>query len=205
MWVPDKYVKNVTRAFYSIQNLLTRYFIGIVVESTCVLILITIGMSLVGIGFKHALVMGLIVGVLNVIPYVGPWLGYFITVTMGIALNLDQNFQTVIFPLVFRMSLVVAVTQAIDNYICQPVIFSNSVKAHPVEIFIVILIAGFAAGIPGMIFGIPAYIVLRVFAREFFYNLKPVQKLTSGLPDGEEIMSKIKEEEEKRESDNIKK
>ena len=159
MWVPDKYVKNVTRAFYSIQNLLTRYFIGIVVESTCVLILITIGMSLVGIGFKHALVMGLIVGVLNVIPYVGPWLGYFITVTMGIALNLDQNFQTVIFPLVFRMSLVVAVTQAIDNYICQPVIFSNSVKAHPVEIFIVILIAGFAAGIPGMIFGIPAYIV----------------------------------------------
>ncbi|HOU96289.1 MAG TPA: AI-2E family transporter [Bacteroidales bacterium] len=204
MWVPDKYVDNVTRAFYSIQNLLTRYFIGIVIESTCVLIMITIGMSLVGISFTHALVMGLIIGVLNVIPYVGPWLGYFITVTMGIALNLDQNFQTVIIPLVFRMSLVVAATQAIDNNIFQPIIFSNSVKAHPVEIFIVILIAGFAGGIPGMIFGIPAYIVLRVFAREFFYYLKPLQKLTSRLPDSEEIMSKIKKEEKKK-SDNLKK
>ncbi len=178
MWVPDKYVDNITRAFYSIQNLLTRYFIGIVIESTFVLIMITIGMTLVGISFTQALVMGLIVGVLNVIPYVGPWLGYFITVTMGMALNLDQNFQMVIIPLIFRMSLVVAITQAIDNNICQPLIFSNSIKAHPVEIFIVILIAGFAAGIPGMIFGIPAYIVLRVFAREFFYHLKPVQKLT---------------------------
>jgi len=60
-------------------------------------------------------------------------------------------------------------------------IFSNSVRAHPLEIFIVVLAAGFAAGIPGMILGIPAYTVMRVFAREFFYSFKPVQKITSGL------------------------
>ncbi len=63
----------------------------------------------------------------------------------------------------------------------QPIIFSNSVKAHPLEIFIVVLAAGFAAGIPGMILGIPAYTVLRVFAREFFYGFKAVQKITSSL------------------------
>jgi len=76
---------------------------------------------------------------------------------------------------------VVIITNLIDNIVSQPVIFSNSVKAHPLEIFIVILASGFVAGIPGMILGIPAYTVLRVFAREFFYNFKAVQKITSNL------------------------
>jgi predicted PurR-regulated permease PerM len=79
------------------------------------------------------------------------------------------------------MIIVEIITHLIDNVVFQPVIFSNSVKAHPLEIFVVVLTAGFAAGIPGMIFGIPAYTVLRVFAREFFYNFKAVQRITSGL------------------------
>ncbi|HOK25560.1 MAG TPA: AI-2E family transporter [Bacteroidales bacterium] len=203
MWVPDKYVDNVTRALYSIKALLTRYFVGIVIQSTCIMIMMTTGMTVVGIDFHQALVMGLIAGILNVIPYVGPWLGFFITVTMGIASHLGYDFQSVIVPLVWKMALVVAITQATDNVVFQPVIFSSSVRAHPLEIFVVVLAAGFAAGIPGMILGIPAYTVLRVFAREFFYNLKAVQKITSSLPDTEEIMEKIKEEEEKEHGKNL--
>ena len=80
----------------------------------------------------------------------------------------------------------------IDNVVFQPVIFSSSVKAHPLEIFIVVLASGFAAGIPGMILGIPTYTVVRVFAREFFYNFKAVQKITSGLsPENMNSKSKI--------------
>ncbi len=181
MWVPDKYVDNVTRALYSIKRLLTRYFIGIVIQSTCIMILITIGMTIAGIDFQQALVMGLILGILNVIPYVGPWLGLFIAIIMGVASHMNQDFSTVVVPLVTYMILVEAITHLIDNIVFQPVIFSNSVKAHPLEIFVVVLASGFAAGIPGMIFGIPAYTVLRVFAREFFYNFKAVQKITSSL------------------------
>ncbi|MFA5818511.1 MAG: AI-2E family transporter [Bacteroidales bacterium] len=181
MWVPDKYVDNVTRALYSIKRLLTRYFIGIVIQSTCIMILITIGMTIAGIDFQQALVMGLILGILNVIPYVGPWIGLFIAIIMGVASHMNQDFTTVVVPLVTYMIIVEAITHLIDNIVFQPVIFSNSVKAHPLEIFVVVLAAGFAAGIPGMILGIPAYTVLRVFAREFFYNFKAVQKITSGL------------------------
>jgi predicted PurR-regulated permease PerM len=181
MWVPDKYVDNVTRALYSIKRLLTRYFIGIVIQSTCIMILITIGMTIAGIDFQQALVMGLILGILNVIPYVGPWIGLFIAIIMGVASHMNQDFTTVVVPLVTYMIIVEAITHLIDNVVFQPVIFSNSVKAHPLEIFVVVLAAGFAAGIPGMIFGIPAYTVMRVFAREFFYNFKAVQKITSSL------------------------
>ena len=181
MWVPDKYVNNVTRALNSIKNLLTRYFIGIVIQSTCIMILVTIGMTIAGIDFQQALVMGLIIGILNVIPYAGPWIGLAIAITMGVASHINQDINTVVVPLVTYMIIVEVITHLIDNIVFQPVIFSNSVKAHPLEIFIVVLASGFAAGIPGMIFGIPAYTVLRVFAREFFYNFKAVQKITSGL------------------------
>jgi len=181
MWVPDKYREGFTHALYSIKNLLTRYFIGILIQCTCVMILIDIGMTIAGIDFQQALVMGLIIGILNVIPYIGPWLGFFITIVMGVASHVNQDFTTVVVPLVYFMTAVVAITQLIDNVIFQPLIFSNSVKAHPLEVFIVVLAAGFAAGIPGMILGIPGYTVLRVFAREFFYSFKPVQKITSGL------------------------
>ncbi|HEY5469761.1 MAG TPA: AI-2E family transporter [Bacteroidales bacterium] len=181
MWVPDKYLDNVTRALYSIKKLLTRYFIGIVIQSTCIMFLVTIGMTIVGIDFEQAIVMGLILGILNVIPYVGPWLGLFIAIIMGVASHINQDFTTIVIPLVTYMMIVEAIVHLIDNAIFQPIIFSNSVKAHPLEIFIVVLASGFAAGIPGMILGIPAYTVMRVFAREFFYNFKAVQKITSGL------------------------
>lgn len=182
MWIPDKYVDNVTRALDSIKSLLTRYFIGIVIQSTCIMILIDIGMTIVGIDFQQALVMGLILGILNVIPYVGPWIGLFIAIIMGVASHINQDFSTVVVPLVYGMIIVEAITHLIDNVLFQPVIFSNSVRAHPLEIFVVVLAAGYAAGIPGMILGIPGYTVLRVLAREFFYGFKAVKKITSGLP-----------------------
>lgn len=181
IWVPDKYMNNVNRALYSIKRLLTRYFIGIVIQSTCIMTLVTIGMTIVGIELKQALVMGLILGIVNVIPYVGPWLGLFIAIIMGVASHINQDFNTVVIPLVFYMILVEAIVHLIDNVVFQPVIFSSSVKAHPLEIFIVVLAAGFAAGVPGMILGIPTYTVIRVFAREFFNNFKAIRKLTSSL------------------------
>ncbi|HLN54394.1 MAG TPA: AI-2E family transporter [Bacteroidales bacterium] len=185
IWVPDQYVENVDRALNSIKSLLTRYFIGIVIQSTCIMILITIGMTIVGIDFQQAVVMGLILGILNVIPYVGPWLGLFVAVIMGVASHINQDFDTVVIPLVINMFIVEAITHTIDNVVFQPIIFSNSVKAHPLEIFIVVLAAGYAAGVPGMILGIPAYTVIRVLAREFFYNFKVVQKVTSSLSNEE--------------------
>jgi len=202
MWIPDKYVDNVTRALNSIKSLLTRYFIGILIQSTCIMILIDIGMTIIGIEFQQALVMGLILGILNVIPYVGPWLGLFVAIIMGVASHINQDFNTVVVPLVYYMIIVEAITHLIDNVVFQPVIFSNSVKAHPLEIFVVVLAAGFAAGVPGMILGIPAYTVLRVFAREFFYGFKAVQKITSSLsevdmPEKSRISNILTEESKK--------
>ena len=71
--------------------------------------------------------------------------------------------------------------QTLDNLVLQPIIYSNSVKAHPLEIFLVILIAGSLAGIVGMLFAIPGYTVLRILAKEFFNEFRVVQSLTKNL------------------------
>jgi predicted PurR-regulated permease PerM len=181
MWVPEKYEDGARRALHSIKRLLMRYFIGIIIQSTCIMILITTGMSIIGLQFQQALTIGLIIGTLNVIPYVGPWLGGLIGITMGVASNLEMSFTGVVLPMISYMVIVIVITQTIDNIVFQPVIFSSSVNAHPLEIFIVILAAGSFAGVAGMILAIPTYTVLRVIGKEFFNNLKAVKKITSGL------------------------
>lgn len=179
--IPERYEDKVRRALHSIKRLLIRYFIGIIMESTVVMIIVTVGMSIVGMTFQQALVMGLIVGVLNVIPYIGPWIGGSIVVVMGIATRLSEGSMPEVPLLILYMIIVIAVAQIIDNNIVQPLIYSKSVNAHPVEVFIVILAAGSFAGIPGMILAIPAYTALRVLAREFLYNFSTVRKITSNL------------------------
>jgi predicted PurR-regulated permease PerM len=179
--VPDQYEERIRKVLHTIKHLLIRYFIGIIVQSSIVLINITIGMTIVGFPFGQALVMGLIIGIFNVIPYVGPWLGGSIAVLMGMATAVTAGGYPALWLLLIYMVIVIACTQAIDNNIVQPLIYSRSVNAHPIEIFIVIMAVGSFAGIPGMIVAVPTYTALRVFAREFFYNFGPVRKLTSGF------------------------
>ncbi len=179
--VPDQYETRIRNVLHSIKQLLIRYFIGIILQSTIVLINITIGMTIVGFPFQQALVMGLLVGIFNVIPYLGPWLGGSVAVLMGVATAVTAGGYPVIWLLIVYMVIVIACTQAIDNNLIQPMIYSRSVNAHPIEIFLVIMAVGSFAGIGGMIVAVPAYTALRVFAREFFNNFGPVRKLTSGL------------------------
>jgi predicted PurR-regulated permease PerM len=168
-------------ALDSIKHLLRRYFVGILLQMTGILTLVTVGMTIVGVGFRHGIVIGLLAAVLNIIPYLGPWIGAALGIILGVASHLDLDFTTQLVPMMGYMSLVFIVTQLTDNAVFQPIIFGNSVYAHPIEIFIVLLMAGSLAGIVGMILAIPTYTVIRVFAKEFFNNFRVVQKLTEKI------------------------
>ena len=181
MLFPEKIEKNIKHALSSINNLLRRYFIGIVLQSTGIMLLDTVGLLLVGLPFQTALVIGLFRGILNVIPYVGPIIGTALGLIIGVATNLDMNFATEMMPMLIFMLVVFVSVQLIDNFVFQPIIFSSSVHAHPLEIFIVLLIAGSVGGILGMLLAIPSYTVLRVFAKEFFNNFRVVRKLTEKI------------------------
>jgi predicted PurR-regulated permease PerM len=179
--VPDRHVTAFRRALTSVRKLLMRYFIGITGEITGIIILVTIGLTIVGVGFKHSLLIGFLAGILNVIPYLGPLLGSILGIVLGAATHLNINFYSELLPLIGYMIIVFIIVQIIDNIIFQPFIYSSSVNAHPMEILLIIMIAGSLAGIPGMILAIPSYTVLRVFAKEFFNKFKVVKKLTEKI------------------------
>ncbi len=175
---PSKYEQNIRHAVGSVTQLLIRYFAGLLIESTIMMLLISGAMMLWGMPASNAFFIGLLMGVLNVIPYIGPLIGAILCVMIGI---IDPIAGFTAGQMALTIGGTIAVLKGVDDFVLQPVLYSNSVRAHPLEIFIVILMAGSAAGVPGMLLAIPTYNVLRVFAKEFFYNYKLVQKLTEKI------------------------
>jgi predicted PurR-regulated permease PerM len=179
--VPTGYEERVEKSLDRISNLLNRYFIGIVFEVLIVMALDSIGLMIVGLSFSDAVLIGLICGLFNVIPYLGPWIGAFIGILIGFAIHINADFVTEVLPILGFMTIVFAAVQVIDNVLLQPLIYSSSVRAHPLEIFLVIMAAGSLAGVIGMIVAIPVYTILRVFGSEFLSNVKFIRKITEHM------------------------
>lgn len=188
--VPDNIEASVTDAIVDIEHLLSRYFVGLILEMLGVALCNFLGLWLIArIDVGYALGIGFISGILNIIPYVGPIIGEALGALLcmvlkyGTGMGLDVNIW--IFGLIV-LCIMLAV-QLIDNFVLQPIIYSNSIQATPLEIFIVMLIAGHIGGIVGMLAAIPAYTVVRVIAGRFFYEKKLVRRL---MPDLEKDMTK---------------
>jgi predicted PurR-regulated permease PerM len=179
---PQKYEENARHALQSVSTLLGRYFIGIFIDIFCVMTFITLGLTwIAGLPFTTAMVLGFIAGILNLIPYIGPLVSLVLGCGIGLIVTHSFGADGHAGLQVLKMALVYVGTNIIDASFFQPYIYSNSIKAHPLEIFLVIIIAGSISGIFGMIIAIPAYTVVRVFAKEFFNHFKVVRKLTEKI------------------------
>jgi predicted PurR-regulated permease PerM len=176
---PDTYLESVHNVLTDTKSLLSRYFIGITIQISIIATIVSVGLIILGI--ENAIVIGLLAGVLNIVPYLGPIIGGVIGITLAVMSNLDLELQTELLPLALRVFAVFATAQLMDNFVLQPLIFSKSVKAHPLEIFFVILIAASLAGIVGMVLAVPIYTFLRIIAKEFFHGYKIVRGLTKDL------------------------
>ena len=180
--VPDKHEETTEKAIADIGYLLSRYFIGVLLEVAGVALVNFIGLTLIAkLGINASLGIAFLTGIFNIIPYVGPLLGGALGTVLGLVLKyssvspigLDVNFWvfTAILIAIFSFA------QLIDNFLYQPVIYSTSIKAKPLEIFIVLLIVGHIGGPLSMIIAIPCYTVARVIAFRFFRHIKPIKRL----------------------------
>jgi len=169
----------VKKSFNTIKDLLSRYFVGLVFQITILFIIYTIVLSIVGV--ENAVVIALLCAVLNLIPYVGPLVGAFLMVFLTMTSNLHLDFQTEILPKTTYVLIGYIIAQLIDNFVSQPLIFSRSVKSHPLEIFLAILIFGSLFGIIGMVVAVPTYTAIKVVLKEFLADNKIVKSLTKQL------------------------
>lgn len=192
--VPDRIEHTMTATLNDIKQLLSRYFVGLLLEMLGVALIDFLGLWLIArLDFSYAIGIAFIAGILNIIPYVGPLMGEAIGVILGVILKVGigagLNVNVWVFALIILAIMLTA--QLIDNFIYQPVIYSTSIKAHPLEIFIVLLMAAHMGGTVGMLVAIPAYTVLRVIAIRFFHRFKPIQRLDPDLSDEDKIIEDI--------------
>ena len=184
---PDRHEDEVAQSLSDVEHLLSRYFIGLIVEMSCVGLIDFLGLwAIARLELGTAIGIGFMAGLLNIIPYVGPLLGGVLGTIIAMtirycgagACGLDIGFWGFLAILV----AVFVLAQLVDNFILQPVIYSTSNQASPLEIFIVMLLAGTMGGILGMLTAIPAYTVVRVVAGRFFPQVKFIRRLL-GLDD----------------------
>lgn len=162
---PAGYEQKVEQILSDSRKMLSRYFIGLLIEITAMVLLISLGLQIMGV--HNALLIGFLGGLMNVIPYLGPLIGAAIGLLLGLIYILSMYMFDQIVYTTFAILGSFVVANLIDNLLLQPLIYSKSVKAHPVEIFLVIIIAGKFAGIIGMIAAIPVYTVLKIMYRQF--------------------------------------
>ena len=181
--VPDRIEASVEKTLAEITHLLSRYFIGLLIEIAGVIVADFLGLWLIArVSAEYALGIAFIAGILNVIPYVGPIIGEAIGVLLCIVLKYGAGvgLAAPIWVLALVVLGVMLATQLLDNFVYQPLIYSTSIKSSPLEIFIVLLIAGHIGGTVGLLVGIPTYTVIRVILARFCYKNKIVQRL---IPD----------------------
>jgi predicted PurR-regulated permease PerM len=174
---PDELLPKINSIMDRTSALLTRYFGGLVVQVAIITTIVSLGLSI--IGAPNAFLIGFMAGIFNLVPYIGPMagtcLGLLLIATSSLSIPSEMTG-------IFLGSLgVFAVAQLVDNFFTQPVIFANRVHAHPLEIFIVISIAGNLAGAAGMVLAIPAYTLFRIVGQELFSGFKVIDELTKNL------------------------
>jgi predicted PurR-regulated permease PerM len=154
-----------------------QYITGLLIETTIVFSLNTIGFLILGI--KYAVFLGLLAALLNLIPYVGMLVANIIC--MIVTLVSSENISDVLW-----VGIILAAVQFIDNNFGMPLIVGNKVRINALVTIIGVLVGGALCGVPGMFLAIPGLAVLKVIFDKV-PDLKPW-----GLLLGDEIESSAK-------------
>lgn len=153
MWFKPDHHPKVKDAIYETESIIKSYLVGLLIQVTYMTILL--GGILMIVGIKHALLIGVIFAVLNLIPYVGALIGNII----GVMLTLTSS--TELWP-VITVLIVIAVVQFLDNNILMPRIVGSKVKINALFAILGVIIGGSIAGISGMFLSLPIIAVLKV-------------------------------------------
>jgi len=178
-FVPQRFESKVRNTVDESSRLVIRYFSGILIQITLVSVLTYIGMLILGI--NNALIIGVLAGLFNVIPYLGPLISASVAVFITLSSYIGLDFYAEMWPLLLNILIAFAIVKIIDDFIIQPFVFSNRIMAHPLEIFIIIMIGARISGVSGMILALPTYTVFRVFAKVFLSEFEIIQRIVGGI------------------------
>ncbi len=175
--IPEKYEEKTRNVMVKSKTLLSRYFIGLIIQIILNITLYAIALSIVGV--RGALVIAFFAGIVIIIPYLGGIISMIMGIMLGVTGVISAGEYAAIMPMAIKIIVAMLVVQTIDNNLFQPFIQGKSVKAHPVEIFLVVIAAGSLGGIPGMIVAVPAYGFIKILASEFLSQFRVIRNMSN--------------------------
>ncbi len=179
-FIPNKYLEVGLRMIYNIEQQISKYLRGQILAAGSVAILSILGLFILnqlGANITLIVFIGIIAGLANLIPMVGPFIGMVPAILIAVMNNINsdlafshQLFNTVPSPFyILDIILMFIIVQQIDNNFITPLVVGESVGLHPMAVMIVLLIGGTLIGPLGMLFAIPTAGVLKVVIREIIF------------------------------------
>ncbi|MEN7546862.1 AI-2E family transporter [Rapidithrix thailandica] len=171
--IPNNYFEVSIAALSKTEKLLSNYLLGLLLQMISIFSIVSFGLLVVGV--DYAVTIGVFAAVANLIPFLGPVLGAIFGLIVGLSTNAGLAVQQDYLILVVKILSVFGVVQFTDNIFLQPIIFSKSVKAHPLVIFLIVFVGANLGKAVGMILAIPTFTILKVVFGEFYKGYKQYQ------------------------------
>ncbi|WP_018613803.1 AI-2E family transporter [Segetibacter koreensis] len=153
LWFPRESHEKVKDGMRETQTIIKSYLVGLLIQITYITVLL--GASLLIIGIKHALLIGVIFAILNLIPYIGALIGNVV----GVLLTLTSSQE--IWP-IYAVLITIAIVQFLDNNILMPRIVGSKVKINALASIVGVIVGGAVAGISGMFLSLPVIAILKI-------------------------------------------
>jgi len=154
---PSKYQPYLIQKANQIQIKLGQWLRGQLVLSLIIFVLTFVGLTILGV--KYALVLALIAGITEIIPYIGPIIGAIPAIFLTFA---DSPIKTLLVIILY------IVIQQLENHILVPKVMQKSVGLNPIVVIIVMLIGAKIARIAGVILAVPTATIIKIFLSDFF-------------------------------------
>ena len=161
--IPNKYFEMSLNIMDKVGRELVSYLRGLILECSIVGGLSMIGFMIIGV--PYAMIIGVLTGIANLVPYLGPLAGASLAIIAS--LTVTGNFQ-----MVLPIALLSIIIRLIDDLVLQPLCFGKSLDMHPVAVVLTLIIGHQLMGVSGMVISIPLATILRVSATETYWGLK---------------------------------
>lgn len=162
--IPNRYFEPGLSLFYKIQQQLSNYIRGQLTDALVIGILSVIGLWILNI--KYFIFIGLLAGLANLIPYIGPVVGAVPAMIISIINNPGHPVMLLYIALMF------AIVQLIDNSIVSPMVMSKSVNIHPISVIVIIIVGGNLMGVFGMLIAVPVAGIIKVTIEQITWTVK---------------------------------
>lgn len=161
--VPNAYFELFLNLLHQINGQIGGYIRGQLLAVTVVASLATLGLQIIGLAY--ALPVGLLAGLSNMIPYVGPLIGIVSASIVAIAIGGGSAMVT-------KVIILFLAIQVIDNVLIQPLVVARSVNLHPLVVLAVVMIGSDLMGLPGMLIAVPVTGILKVSSQTIYEGVK---------------------------------